>query len=393
MDGGTRRACDAFVPRTRVLYRCVVSITVWQAREPGAPLERAERPMLEPAADELVLEVLHCGLCHSDLSMLENHWGVSSFPLVPGHEVVGRVVQVGEGVAPGVIGQLRGLGWISGSCSHCGQCLSGTGNLCPSLEATIVGRQGGFASHVTARQDWAIPLPEGMDPAVAGPLFCGGITVFAPLIDEVVSPTAHVAVIGIGGLGHMALQFARAWGCEVTALTTTLAKADEAKRFGAHQVEALDNLANLAGRFDLVINTVNHSLDWAAVMASLAPRGRLHQLGAVLDPIQVGALDLIMARRSITGSPTIFTSQPAEDGGVLRAPQHPPAGGASADGSRQRRDRPFASRGRALSVCSGCARRSQRLMRCRAISEMNGIDGTTDRHPLLPFMGGSENVR
>lgn len=95
----------------------VVSITVWQAREPGAPLERAERPMLEPAVDELVLEVLHCGLCHSDLSMLENHWGVSSFPLVPGHEVVGRVVQVGEGVDPGVIGQLRGLGWISGSCS------------------------------------------------------------------------------------------------------------------------------------------------------------------------------------------------------------------------------------------------------------------------------------
>jgi uncharacterized zinc-type alcohol dehydrogenase-like protein len=281
-----------------------VSITVWQARESGAPLERAERPMMEPAIDELVLEVLHCGLCHSDLSMLDNHWGVSSFPLVPGHEVVGRVVQVGEGVDPGVIGQLRGLGWISGSCCHCGQCLGGTGNLCPSLEATIVGRQGGFASHVTAHQDWAIPLPEGMDPAVAGPLFCGGITVFAPLIDEAVSPTDHVAVIGIGGLGHMALQFARAWGCEVTALTTTLAKAEEAKRFGAHQVEALDNLANLAGRFNLVINTVNHSLDWGAVMASLAPRGRLHQLGAVLEPIQVGAFDLIMARRSITGSPT-----------------------------------------------------------------------------------------
>jgi len=246
--------------------------------------------MLHPAADELVLEVLHCGLCHSDLSMLDNDWGVSSYPLVPGHEVVGRVVRVGAAVDPQVIGQVRGLGWISGSCCHCGQCLGGTGNLCPSLEATIVGRQGGFASHVTARQDWAIPLPEGMDPAVAGPLFCGGITVFAPLIDEGVSPTAHVAVIGIGGLGHLALQFARAWGCEVTALTTTLAKAEEATCFGAHHVEALDNLANLAGRFDLVINTVNHALDWAALMA--------------LDPIQVGAFDLIMARRSITGSPT-----------------------------------------------------------------------------------------
>jgi uncharacterized zinc-type alcohol dehydrogenase-like protein len=260
--------------------------------------------MLEPTADELVLEVLHCGLCHSDLSMLDNQWGMSNYPLVPGHEAVGRVVRVGAGVDPGVIGELRGLGWIGGSCSHCPQCLGGTGNLCPSLEATIVGRQGGFASHVTARQDWAIPLPEGMDPAAAGPLFCGGITVFAPLIDEAVSPTAHVAVIGIGGLGHMALQFARAWGCEVTALTTNLSKAEQAKRFGAHHVQLLESLPDLAGRFDLVINTVNPALDWGAVMGALAPRGRLHQLGAVLEPIQVGAFDLITARRSITGSPT-----------------------------------------------------------------------------------------
>ena len=236
--------------------------------------------------------------------MLNNHWGITSYPLIPGHEVVGRVVSVGSAVNPDVIGELRGLGWISGSCCHCIQCLGGTGNLCASLEATIVGRQGGFASHVTAHQDWAIPLPEGIDPGVAGPLFCAGITVFSPLIDETVSPTAHVAVIGIGGLGHIALQFARAWGCEVTAITTNLSKTEEAKRFGAHQVESIDQLSNLAGKFDLIINTVNHSLDWAAVMASLAPLGRLHQLGAVIEPIQVGAFDLIMARRSITGSPT-----------------------------------------------------------------------------------------
>jgi len=281
-----------------------MAITVWQASEVGAKLQAAERPLLEPAANELVLEVLHCGLCHSDLSMLNNHWGITSYPLIPGHEVVGRVVSVGSAVNPDVIGELRGLGWISGSCCHCIQCLGGTGNLCASLEATIVGRQGGFASHVTAHQDWAIPLPEGIDPGVAGPLFCAGITVFSPLIDEAVSPTAHVAVIGIGGLGHIALQFARAWGCEVTAITTNLSKTEEAKRFGAHQVESIDQLSNLAGKFDLIINTVNHSLDWAAVMASLAPLGRLHQLGAVIEPIQVGAFDLIMARRSITGSPT-----------------------------------------------------------------------------------------
>ena len=281
-----------------------MNITTWQSREACSPLERKEAVLHAPAIDELVLQVMHCGLCHSDISMLDNHWGMTSFPLIPGHEVVGRVVSVGAGVDPGVIGQLRGLGWISGSCAHCCQCLGGTGNLCSSLEATIVGRSGGFASHVTAKQDWTIPLPEGMDPADSGPLFCAGITVFSPFIDEAISPTAHVAVIGIGGLGHLALQFARAWGCEVTAITTNLAKAHEAKSFGAHQVKSIDQLSDQAGRFDLVINTVNKPLNWSAVMASLAPRGKLHQLGAVLDPINLNAFDLIMARRSITGSPT-----------------------------------------------------------------------------------------
>ena len=281
-----------------------MDISVWEAECASASLQKVERVLLEPGPDELVLEVLYCGLCHSDLSMIDNSWGISQYPLVPGHEVVGRVVSIGAGVDSSVIGQIRGLGWISGSCFRCNQCLEGTSNLCASLEATIVGRQGGFASHVKAHQDWSVLLPKGMDPAVAGPLFCGGITVFAPLLDEQVSPTAHVAVIGIGGLGHMALQFANAWGCEVTALTTDCTKVQEAKGFGAHNVRLLKELPALAGSFDLVINTVNHSLDWSAVMGSLAPRGRLHQLGAVLEPIEVSAFDLISFRRSITGSPT-----------------------------------------------------------------------------------------
>ena len=281
-----------------------MDISVWEAECASASLQKVERVLLEPGPDELVLEVLYCGLCHSDLSMIDNSWGISQYPLVPGHEVVGRVVSIGAGVDSSVIGQIRGLGWISGSCFRCNQCLEGTSNLCASLEATIVGRQGGFASHVKAHQDWSVVLPKGMDPAVAGPLFCGGITVFAPLLDEQVSPTAHVAVIGIGGLGHMALQFANAWGCEVTALTTDCTKVQEAKGFGAHNVRLLKELPALAGSFDLVINTVNHSLDWSAVMGSLAPRGRLHQLGAVLEPIEVSAFDLISFRRSITGSPT-----------------------------------------------------------------------------------------
>jgi len=152
----------------------------WQSAAAGAPLERVEAPPLEPGPDELVLEVLHCGLCHSDVSMLDNAWGLTGRPLVPGHEAVGRVVGVGAGVDPSVIGELRGVGWFSGSCGLCDQCLAGRANLCAKAEATIVGRPGAFASQVKVHQAWAVPLPEGLSAADAGPLFCGGITVFAP---------------------------------------------------------------------------------------------------------------------------------------------------------------------------------------------------------------------
>ncbi|NQV10858.1 MAG: NAD(P)-dependent alcohol dehydrogenase [Cyanobacteria bacterium] len=281
-----------------------MQITAWQAAEAGAPLRLTNAELLPPGPGEALLEVLHCGLCHSDVSMLDNAWGVSTFPLVAGHEVVGRVVAVGDGVPQAWIGELRGLGWIAGSCNHCTLCLGGEQNLCADLESSVVGRSGGFASHVKARQDWLIPIPAGVDPALAGPLFCGGITVFAPLIDEAVSPTAHVAVIGIGGLGHLALQFAAAWGCQVTAITTTPSKADEARSFGAHDVQLLADLASTPNRYDVIINTSNHSLDWEGVVNALAPLGRMHQLGVVTEPIPIQAFALISGRRQITGSPT-----------------------------------------------------------------------------------------
>ncbi|EAQ75157.1 MULTISPECIES: NAD(P)-dependent alcohol dehydrogenase [unclassified Synechococcus] len=281
-----------------------MQITVWQALAKGGRLERSQATLLDPGPDEVLLEVLHCGLCHSDLSMLDNSWGISTYPLVPGHEVVGRVAAVGAGVDSGLLGSIQGLGWIAGSCRHCDWCLGGNANLCPSLEASVVGRHGGFASHVMAHQDWIVAIPDGVSAADAGPLFCGGITVFAPLFDEAVSPTSRVAVIGIGGLGHMALQFARAWGCEVTAVTTSPAKADEARRLGAHRVLALSELGDHPGVFDLIINTSNHDLDWPALIGSLAPLGRLHQLGVPLSPLQIPAFPLIAGRRSVTGSPT-----------------------------------------------------------------------------------------
>jgi uncharacterized zinc-type alcohol dehydrogenase-like protein len=174
------------------------------------------------------------------------------------------------------------------------------------VQATIVGHRGGFASHIRTHWAWAIPVPEKLKFAEAGPLLCGGVTVFAPLA-RFAKPTSHVGVIGIGGLGHMAVKFAAAYGCDVTAFTSSESKFDEAKGFGANHVVASrdpEAIKKLAGSFDLLISTVNVPLDWDAMIGSLAPNGRLHVVGAVLEPIPVGAFSLIMGQRSISGSPT-----------------------------------------------------------------------------------------
>ncbi len=237
--------------------------------------------------------------------MLNNDWSNAQFPLVPGHEVVGKIVARGEQVKDLQVGQLVGLGWYSDSCGICQQCMSGDHNLCPTVESTIVGRFGGFADRVRAHREWAIPLPEKLDPATSGPLFCGGITVFNPLVQVNVHPTDHVGVIGIGGLGHLALQFLHAWGCEVTAFTTGDDKQPEAEKLGANHVvntRKAGVLDALGGRFDAILVTANADLDWPAYVNTLRPRGRLHFVGVPPSPIGVPAFPLIGEQRSITAT-------------------------------------------------------------------------------------------
>lgn len=188
----------------------------------------------------------------------------------------------------------------------CCDCMSGDHNLCATADQTIVGRHGGFADRVRCHHAWATPLPEALDPAKAGPLFCGGITVFNPLVQFGVRPTDRVGVIGIGGLGHLAIQFLNKWGCEVYAFTSSEGKTEELKKLGAHHVvnSRSDNEIKKLGRsLDFVLSTVNVSLDWPGFVDTLAPRGRLHYVGAVLEPLNVGAFPLIMAQRSISGTP------------------------------------------------------------------------------------------
>jgi alcohol/geraniol dehydrogenase (NADP+) len=273
----------------------------------------AKQPMvletLDPGplgAEDVEVAVDHCGLCHFDLSIFNNEWGVSQFPAVLGHEVIGRITAVGPRAKARNVGQRVGVGWFSSSDMHCRQCMSGNHHLCPQAQATIIGDRRGFASHVRAHWAWIIPLPEKLNFADAGPRLCGGITVFSPLAMHA-KPTDRVGIIGIGGIGHMAVKFAAAYGCDVTTFTSSESKFDEAKGFGAtHVVSSKDPTAikKLAGSFDLLISTVNVPLDWDALINTLGPNGRLHVVGAALEPIPVSAFALILQQRAVSGSPT-----------------------------------------------------------------------------------------
>ncbi len=278
----------------------------WVARGAKQPMALETLDPGPLGAEEVEVAVEHCGLCHSDLSVLNNEWGISQYPATLGHEVVGRITTLGPNAKGLTVGRRVGVGWNAESCMHCRQCMSGSQHLCAQAQPTIVGHRGGFASHVRTHWAWAIPLPEQLNFAEAGPLLCGGITVFNPLVMHA-RPTARVGVIGIGGLGHMAVKFAAAYGCDVTAFTSSPNKFDEARGFGAHHVVSSRDAAavkQLAGGLDLLISTVNVPLDWDAMLGTLAPNGRLHVLGALLEPIPVAALPLIMNQRSVSGSPT-----------------------------------------------------------------------------------------
>jgi alcohol/geraniol dehydrogenase (NADP+) len=282
-------------------------VKAYAAMQSGAALQPFEYELRLLGPEEVDVQVEYCGICHSDLSMLNNDWGISQYPLVPGHEVVGMIKAVGSLVDRRLqVGQRVGLGWFSRSCMHCEWCMGGDHNLCLTAEGTIVGRHGGFADQVRAHQSWLVPLPEGLNPAAVGPLFCGGLTVFNPIVQLNIKPTDRVGVIGIGGLGHMALGFLRAWGCDVTAFSSSADKEAEARQLGAaHFVNSRDPeaLKAVANSFDLIISTVNVDLEWDTYIACLRPKGHLHFVGAVLSPVPVSIFPLLLGQKSVSASP------------------------------------------------------------------------------------------
>lgn len=278
----------------------------YAATRPGGQLELIEYD-LGPLGDHQVdIKVEYCGVCHSDLHMIDNAWGMSQYPLVAGHEIIGKIEAMGKHVPGLLIGQRVGVGWNNGSCMSCEWCLTGNHNLCASAIPTVLGRYGGFSERVRAFDAWTIPIPEKLSPAAAGPLLCGGITVFNPIIQFDVKPTDRVGVIGIGGLGHMALRFLDAWGCEVTAFSSNPTKEREAKHFGAdHFVNSTDTdaLSKITNSLDFILSTVDVPLDWNSYVNILRPKGRLHHVGALLQPITQSVFPGLIAQKSISASP------------------------------------------------------------------------------------------
>lgn len=284
----------------------MTTVHAYAATKNNSILEPFEYELGEMNGQDVDIAVEHCGICHSDLSMIENAWGMTKYPIVPGHEVIGTVSAVGAEITHIKVGDRVGLGWHSGYCMGCSECLSGHHNMCNTASSTIVGRHGGFADLVRAQGPSVIKLPKELDASSAGPLFCGGITVFNPLIQFNISPTASVGVIGIGGLGHIALQFLRAWGCRVTAFTSSPSKIEEALNLGAHDTlnsRDPEALKASTGNFDLILSTVNVKLDWNAYLQTLKPRGRLHILGVVTEPLDLSVAPMLFSQLSVSSSP------------------------------------------------------------------------------------------
>jgi uncharacterized zinc-type alcohol dehydrogenase-like protein len=258
-------------------------------------------------ANEVEVRISHCGVCHSDIHLIDNDWGISKYPFIPGHEIVGTVEAVGSDVKDRTVGERVGIGWQADSCGVCEWCRQGAEQLCANAQPTCVGRNGGYADSVRVNSRFAIPVPEVLVSESVAPLLCGGITVFAPMRRHGVNPSSRVGVVGIGGLGHLALQFAKTFGAEVTALSTSIDKEAEARKMGAdHFVNTRDmaELKKIAGSFDFLLSTASADQEWQALMNSLRPKGTLCVVGVPPSPIAIQGFPLVNGQRAVVGSNT-----------------------------------------------------------------------------------------
>jgi uncharacterized zinc-type alcohol dehydrogenase-like protein len=282
----------------------VTAIAGYAALEPKGALAPYSYEPGELGPHDVDLEVSHCGLCYSDVHLIDDDWKKSVYPFIPGHEVVGKVLRRGAEVTHLAVGQRVGVGWQRSACLTCELCVTGHENLCPTQTATCVRHHGGLANRMIADSRFAIPIPEALTSAEAAPLLCGGVTVYSPMRRFGVSSKSRVGVIGIGGLGHMALSILRALGAEVVAFTSTPDKHATAKQMGAqHCVTSNDirEIRKLGGTFDVILSTVHARLDYVTYLQALRPNGTLVMLGGGTGLIQLSQHALLGQRCLTTG--------------------------------------------------------------------------------------------
>jgi len=288
-------------------------VNAYAAPAAGQPLAPTviERRAVGP--DDVLIQIEFAGICHSDIHTVNGDWGPQPFPVVPGYEKNGVVTEVGSDVTRHRVGDRVGVGCMVSSCGECANCRRGDEQYC---ENGMVGTyaatdrdgtttQGGYSTHVVVDASYVLSVPEGIDPAAAAPLLCAGITTYAPLRRWGAGPGRKVAIVGLGGLGHMAVKIAHALGAEVTVLSQSLKKQEDGLRLGADEYHATSDpsiFEQLAGRFDLIINTVSARIDLDAYLGLLAVDGTLVNVGAPAEPLSVNVFSLIGARRSFAGS-------------------------------------------------------------------------------------------
>ncbi|HOD41111.1 MAG TPA: NAD(P)-dependent alcohol dehydrogenase [Candidatus Wallbacteria bacterium] len=283
-------------------------INGYAAKERGARLEKFTYDPGELKDEEVEVKITHCGVCHSDLHLINDFWkGYSTYPFIPGHEVIGEVAVAGKKVSSLKIGDRVGIGWQAGSCMNCEWCISGREHLCKSKTVTCVGRHGGFADFIRADSRFAYLIPENLGSENAAPLLCAGLTVFSPLKHHNISAADRVGIVGIGGLGHLAIQFAKKFGCEVTAISTTAGKEEEARRFGAGRFLVSSDrpmMANAGESLDYIISTIAAEADWNLYFNLLRPNGKLIIVGAAPGNFEIPVTAVIRTQKTICGSAT-----------------------------------------------------------------------------------------
>ncbi len=286
----------------------------YAAQSAGDTLAPYEFERRSPRPHDVQIEITYCGVCHTDIHLINNDWGISIYPMVPGHEIVGRVVAVGENVRKFKPGDRAGVGCLVDSCRDCDYCNEGLEQHCANgavytysayeKDGTTI-TQGGYSTGIVVDERFVLKMPENLEPSKAAPLLCAGITTYSPLRQWKVGKGHRVAIIGLGGLGHMAVKFAVSFGAEVTVLSTHAGKKADAEKLGAHHFVVTtdeEQAKSVAGKFDFILDTLSASHDYNFYLAMLKAGGKFICIGLPVEPINVPSFNIVFTRKCIAGS-------------------------------------------------------------------------------------------